>query len=130
MKLAFSQRGLGLWSGLFVFGTIGFVALCVIKVGPLYLNEVQIKHAVHDVASKEGGSSGGEVDVAAIRSALQRRWDIDYLSQIQPKDIKVVRTDKGLFLSYDYDAVVKLFANISVIAHFQDDVPLRAAAGS
>ena len=129
MRLAFSQRGLGLWSGLFVFGTIAFVALCVIKVGPLYLNEVQIKRAVHDVASKEG-SSGGDVDVAAIRAALQRRWDIDYLSQIEPKDIKVIRTDRGLFLSYDYDAVVKLFANISVIAHFQDDVPLRASVGS
>jgi|GEM_PF-508260 hypothetical protein len=129
MKLPHSQRGLGLWSGLFVFGTIAFVALCVIKVGPLYLNEVQIKKAVHDVASKEGAGAGGEVDIAAIRQALQRRWDIDYLSQIEPKDIKVIRTDRGLFLSYNYDAVVSLFANISVIAHFQDDVPLRAQSG-
>lgn len=128
MNLRFSQRGLTLWSAIFVFGTIAFVALCAIKVGPLYFNEVQIKRAVHDVASQQG-SSGGEVDIAGIRAALQRRWDIDYISQLEPKDIKVVRTDRGLFLSYDYDASVELFGNLSVVAHFQDDVPLRASAG-
>lgn len=127
MQLPFSQRGLGLWSGLFVFGTIAFLALCLIKVGPLYLNEAQIRKAVHDVASKEGSGGGGEVDIGAIRQALQRRWDVDYISQLETKDIKVIRTDRGLFLSYNYDAVVQLFANISVIAHFQDDVPLKAS---
>ena len=128
MRLQFSQRGLGLWSGLFLIGTIGFIVLCTIKVGPLFLNEAQIRRAVHDVAQKDG-SSGGEVDVQAIRSSLQRRWDIDYISQLEPKDIKVVRTERGLFLSYDYDATVSLFGNISVIAHFKDDVPLRAVVG-
>lgn len=128
MKLAHAQRGLSLWSGLFVFGTIGFIALCVIKVGPLFLNEFSVKRAVHDIASKEG-SVGGQVDVAAIRAALQRRWDIDYISQIEPKDIKVIRNGSGLFLSYDYEAEVSLFGNISVVARFKDDVPLRAAVG-
>jgi len=126
MKFARTQRGLGLWSGLFVFGTIGFIALCVIKVGPLYLNEFSVQKAVRDVASKEG-SSGGQADVTAIRSALQRRWDIDYISQIEPKDIKVVRKSNGIFLTYDYDAEVSLFANVSVVAHFSNEVPLRAA---
>lgn len=128
MKLKSRQRGLTLWSALFVFGTIAFVALCAIKVGPLYFNEVQIQRAVRDVASKEG-SSGGEVDIGAIRIALQKRWDIDYISQLEPKDIKVVRTEQGLMLSYDYDATVDLFGNLSVVAHFKADVPLRSLPG-
>ncbi len=129
MKLAHAQRGLGLWSGLFVFGTIGFVALCVIKIGPLYLNEFSIRKAVRDVAQQQSSVAGEEVDVAAVRSALQKRWDIDYLSQLEPKDIHVIRTERGLFLAYDYNAQVSLFGNISVIAHFKQDVPLRAPAG-
>lgn len=127
-KLAQAQRGLTLWSGLFVFGSIGFVALCLIKIGPLFLNELQLRKAVHDVAQKEG-VVGGDIDVAAIRSALQRRWDIDYISQIEPKDIQVIRSEKGLFLSYDYEARVSLFANISVLVRFKADEPLRASAG-
>jgi len=99
----------------------------VIKVGPLYLNEFQVNSAVRDIASQHG-AVGESVDVAAIRSALQKRWDIDYLTQVQPKDIKVVRTAGGLFLSYDYDAEVPLFGNITVIARFKADIPLRGVS--
>lgn len=128
MKLPSGQRGLGLWSAIFVFGTLAFVALCVIKVGPLYLNEASVRRAVADVASKEG-SSDGNVDVAAIRSALQKRWDVDYISQLTPQEVKVIRVGSGLFLAYDYEARVSLFGNVSVVCHFVHQSPLRAQAG-
>lgn len=128
MNLRNAQRGLTLWSGLYLFGSIAFIALCGIKIGPLYLNEFQVNRAVRDVAA-ESSVVGGNVDVAAVRLALQRRWDIDYLSQLEPRDVKVVRTSGGLFLSYDYDAEVPLFANIIVVANFKADIPLRSVPG-
>lgn len=128
MKSRRSQLGLTLWSGLYLFGSLAFIALCGIKIGPLYLNEFTINRAVRDVAS-QASVVGSEVDVAAVRSALQRRWDIDYIDQLEPRDIKVVRTAAGLFLSYDYDAEVPLFANIIVVARFNADIPLRAVPG-
>ncbi|MDP3293815.1 MAG: DUF4845 domain-containing protein [Nevskia sp.] len=128
MNLRKSQRGLTLWSGLYLFGSLAFIALCVIKIGPLYLNEFQINRAVRDVAA-QAAVVGSEVDVTAVRSSLQRRWDIDYLRQLEPRDIKVIRTSGGLFLSYDYDAEVPLFANITLVARFKDDIPLRAVPG-
>jgi hypothetical protein len=111
-----------------VFGTLAFVALCVIKIGPLYLNEASVRRAVADVASREG-SSGGEVDVGAIRTALQKRWDVDYISQLQAQEVKVVRIGNGLFLAYDYEARVDLFGNVTVVLHFAHQSPLRAQAG-
>lgn len=128
MKLPNAQRGLGLWGAIFVFGTLAFVALCVIKIGPLYLNETSVRRAVADVASKDG-VSGDQVDVAAIRADLQKRWDVDYIGQVEPKDIKVIRTSSGLFLAYDYEARVSLFGNISVVAHFAHQSPLRTLPG-
>lgn len=128
MKARTSQLGLGLWSSLYLFGSIAFIALCGIKIGPLYLNEFTVNKAVRDVAA-QASVVGSEVDVAAVRSALQKRWDIDYIDQIEPRDIKVVRNQAGLFLSYDYDAEVPLFANIIVVAHFAHDVPLHAVPG-
>ena len=128
MTLRKSQLGLGLWSGLYLLCSIGFIAMCGIKVGPLYMNEFQVRSAVSDVAAK-ASVVAGNVDVAEIRSSLQRRWDIDYISQLDPKDIKVIRTTGGLFLSYDYDAEVPLFANIIVVARFKQDIPLRAVPG-
>jgi hypothetical protein len=128
MKVRTSQLGLTLWSGLYLFGSIAFIALCAIKIGPLYMNEFTINKAVRDVAA-QSSTVGSEVDVASVRSALQKRWDIDYIDQLEPRDIKVVRTSSGLYLSYDYEAEVPLFANIIVVAHFADDVPLRAVPG-
>lgn len=128
MNLRKAQLGLTLWSGLYLFGSLGFFALCAIKVGPLYLNEFQINRAVRDVAA-QSSVVGSEVDVTAVRSSLQRRWDIDYLRQLEPRDIKVIRTTGGLFLSYDYDAEVSLFANIIVVARFKADIPLRVVPG-
>ena len=128
MKTRKSQLGLTLWSGLYLFGSIAFIALCGIKIGPLYLNEFTVNKAVRDVAA-QASVVGTEVDVAAVRSALQKRWDIDYIDQLEPRDIKVVRTTGGLFLSYDYDAEVPLFANIIVVARFKQDIPLRAVPG-
>ena len=128
MNLRKAQLGLTLWSGLYLFGSIAFIVLCGIKIGPLYLNEFTVNKAVRDVAA-QASVIGSEVDVAAVRSSLQKRWDIDYIDQLEPRDIKVVRTAGGLFLSYDYDAEVPLFANIIIVAHFADDIPLRAVPG-
>ena len=78
MKSRKSQLGLTLWSGLYLFGSIAFIVLCGIKIGPLYLNEFTVNRAVRDVAA-QASVIGSEVDVAAVRSSLQKRWDIDYI---------------------------------------------------
>lgn len=128
MKTRRQQLGLGLWGFLFVIGVGGFAALVLIKCVPIYINEAAVTRAVHDVASKNT-SSGGEVDVNAVHADLQRRWDVDYINRIEPKEIQVVRDEHGLKLSYDYEAREHLFYNIYIVIHFAEDVPLRSSAG-
>lgn len=125
LKFGHTQRGAGLWGTLFLFAVIGFVALIAIKCVPIYLNQLKVTKAVHQVAEQNRGS-GGEVDVYGIRSSLQKRWDIDDMDYIQPKDVQVVRSERGLSLSYDYEAKTPLFYNISLVIHFAEDVPLRS----
>ena len=122
------QLGLGLWGLLFVLAIGGFAALVLIKCVPIYLNEMAVARAVHDVASKNTASDG-EVDVNEIHNALQRRWDVDYINRIEPKEIKVVRDEHGLKLSYDYEAREHLFYNIYIVIHFAEDVPIRSSVG-
>ncbi len=128
MNMRRQQRGLGFWGLLFVLAVGGFAALVLIKCVPIYINEMAVTRAVHDVASKNTASDG-EVDVAAIRDSLQRRWDIDYINRIEPKDIKVVRDEHGLKLSYDYEAREHLFYNIFIVIHFAEDIPIRGSVG-
>ena len=116
------QRGLGWFGLLFVFGTIAFAALIAIKVGPLYMNHMTMVRNVKSVADDE---TMGAAEPHAIRRALEARWDIDYINQIDDKDIKIKRSDKGRVLAYDYEARVNLFYNVFVVIHFAGEHPMR-----
>jgi len=124
MKTMRGQRGLGIFGLIFLLALIGFVALVVIKCMPLYLNQMTIARDLNEVA-KQVSSSGSEIDVTDVRRDIERRWDIDYINQLEPKDIKVGNTDKGMAISYDYEARAHLFYNISIVIHFAEDIPLR-----
>ncbi|MGQ0530067.1 MAG: DUF4845 domain-containing protein [Panacagrimonas sp.] len=120
------QQGMG-WFGLtLVFAAIAFVALVVIKVGPLYSNHFVLVKAVKAVADT---AELANADPGRIRSALERRWDVDYIDQIDDKDIKIKRSNKGRVLAYDYEARVNLFYNIYVVVHFVGEHPMRKSLG-
>ncbi len=120
------QRGLGWFGMLFVFGTIAFLAILVIKVGPLYLNQGTVIKVVKGVADNPDYANASPQE---IRSTLERRWDIDYINQLDDKDVKIKRSAKGRTLSYDYEARVNLFYNVFVVIHFKDDFPMKPGSG-
>jgi hypothetical protein len=125
MGMPHRQRGLGWFGLLFVFGTLAFVAICVIKIGPLYLNQFTVAAAVKGVADDPELANA---EPAVIRDRLRARWDVDYIDQLDYKDIKLKRTDRGRVLSYDYEARVNLFYNIYVAIQFKEELPMRASA--
>ncbi|TDU25866.1 uncharacterized protein DUF4845 [Panacagrimonas perspica] len=120
------QRGMG-WFGLtFLFGTIAFFAIIVIKVGPLYLNQGNVIKVVKGVADSPDYANASPQE---IRTTLERRWDIDYINQIDDKDVKIKRSANGRMLSYDYEARVNLFYNVFVVIHFKDDFVMKQGSG-
>jgi hypothetical protein len=125
MKSFRGQRGLGLFGFIFVFAFIGFFAMLAIKITPLYLNEMTIRRDISEVATQVS-SAGNEIDISELRRDIEKRFDIDYISQLEPKDIKVTRTEAGMILNYDYEARANLFANVYVVIHFVKQFPLRA----
>lgn len=122
MRSPAKQRGLGWFGMMFVFGAIAFVAIVAIKVGPLYLNQMTVERIVKRVAEDPDMANA---EPQAIRDALQRGWDVDYVDQLDPKDIKIKRTERGRTLSYDYEARVNLFYNIFVVVQFEGSEPMR-----
>lgn len=121
MNLRSRQLGLGWFGLLFVLGTIAFVAVIVIKVGPMYLNQMKVASSVYKVATD---SENGTAEIGQLRKDLQRYWDIEDIKYIEPREINVKRTADGRYLSYEYEATEHLFYNISVLLDFADDVKL------
>lgn len=124
MKTIHGQRGLGIFGLIFLLALIGFAALVVIKCMPLYLNQMTLARDLREVANQVN-TSGSDVSIPELHRDIEKRFDIDYINQVEAKDIKVGNTDKGLMMSYDYEARVLLFYNIFIVIHFADEIPLR-----
>lgn len=124
MQLRHRQKGLGWFGLLFVFGVIAFVAIVGAKCLPIYLNQMKLQSALNKVASEADGGGDEERGAQMLRITLQRYWDIDDITRIQPKDIKVKRTERGRFMVYDYEAKERLFYNIYIVIHFAGEVPM------
>ena len=123
------QRGLGLFGLIFLLALIGFVALLVIKCLPLYLNEMSIRRDLHEVATQLA-SNGSDLDVEDVRRQIQHRWDIDYINQLEPKDIAISKSgEQGVTIAYDYEARTNLFSNVFIVLHFADTIPVRVHSG-
>ncbi|HZR35747.1 MAG TPA: DUF4845 domain-containing protein [Nevskia sp.] len=124
MHIRRGQYGLGLIGFIFVLALIGFVALVTIKVVPLYLNQMTLKRDLNEVATQVN-TSGSEIDIGELRRDVEKRFDIDYITQLEAKDIKVERTESGMTMGYDYEARANLFSNVFVVIHFKESIPLR-----
>ena len=116
------QRGLGMFGLLFVFAVIGFVTLIVMRCWPIYLNQMKIAKAIHNVSTDAGVASAQ--DSSALMRPLERFWDIDSIDYLDYKKVKLVRSDRGRAIQYKYEARAPLFYNVSLVMDFEDSVPV------
>ena len=125
MQLRHRQKGLGWFGLLFIFGVIAFTAIVGAKCFPIYMNQFKLASTLNKVASDANSTDDGG---AALRKELQRYWDIDDITHVYPKDIKLKRNERGRFMTYDYEAREKLFYNIYIVIHFQGEVQMSSAS--
>lgn len=119
------QKGMSFLGLVFMFFVIGVVGTIFMKMYPLYMNEMKLKRAVIEVSKKPEVMAS----LGTFRSALSRWWDVDDIEFVTPSDIKINSSSRGRTLSYDYYARADLFADISVIVHFKNDVPVQVDRG-
>lgn len=121
MRSRQKQRGLGWFGLLFLFGLIALAATIGIRCTPIYLNQMKVAKAIHNVASNQDLAGA---DNSQVYYSLLKYWDIDLIDYLAYKDVKINRTDRGRTLSYKYEARAPLFSNISIVIEFQDSVPM------
>lgn len=113
------QQGLTLISIVFILGLIGFFVLLTLKVVPIYLDHGKVKSALG--ALKET-SNFTELSEAEIRAGLDKRFQINYVYDVKKEDITVVKHGNYVKVDIEYETVVKLVGNLSVLAEFHDTV--------
>jgi Tfp pilus assembly major pilin PilA len=113
------QQGLTLISLIFVLGFIGVIVLLTLKTIPIYLDHNKVANALTELKSSNDITTLSE---AEIKSSLSKRFSINYVYDVTPDQIKVVKHGTYAKVEIEYETVVKLVGNLSLLAEFHDVV--------
>ncbi|MDP3878046.1 MAG: DUF4845 domain-containing protein [Methylobacter sp.] len=111
------QQGLTLISILLILGLIGFFVLLTLKVVPIYLDHGKVQSALAALEETPNLASKGEFE---IRDSLNKRFSINYVYDVTQDDIKITKRGNYVKVEIEYETVVKLAGNLSLLAEFHD----------
>ncbi len=109
------QRGLTMFSFLFVAVIVVFSALLTMKLVPAYMEFFTIKKILSDIGNNPNIKT---MSNAEIRSTYGKRAMIDNISTVRPADLEIGRQDGVSVVSVNYTYQTSLVANISLLVEF------------
>ena len=115
------QRGATFLGMVIIAGIIGFGLYAAIRVFPLYMEYMAVVRAM-DQAAKEDARSQ-----QSLRAALDRRWIIEDIKSLDPKDIEIKRNGSGFSMRAWYRAEAPFVSNISLVVDFDKTVSTSGA---
>jgi hypothetical protein len=116
------QRGATALGMLIIVAIIGFALYAGIRLTPLYLEYMALVRAMEQTAKENAGNPTSPQE---LRTALDRRWTIEDIKSIQPKEIEMKRTSGGYTMRASYDAEVPFVGNVFLIAKFDKTVDVK-----
>jgi Domain of unknown function (DUF4845) len=117
------QTGVTFIGWLILLVPIGIVAYAVIRFTPMYLNYMKVAQTLEQTAVEFKGEE--QINPAAVRSALQRRFDVQSISYPEVKDISISRDSGQWAFDVNYEDVAKLFGGISLLVRFEKRVAVN-----
>ena len=101
---------------------IGLFAFAAIRLTPVYLNYMKVVGVVDGVFNEFDGNNPTK---AIIRSSVSRRFNVESVSQIDWREVKITAVDGGFEVSAVYDHTTPFIGNISFTVHFDKTVIVR-----
>jgi hypothetical protein len=125
MRRLSGQRGLGFLGFLFVCAFIGFIALTVIRLFPLYMESFKVSTAVEAMANMTGVTTKSSRE---IQTSLLRRFEIDDVDRFTEHNIrnhlaiKPNKDGKDRTLTMAYEARGPLLGNLDAVLKFDKSI--------
>lgn len=115
-------RGITFLSFIIVLVVVGFFAYMAMRLVPVYQEYFSVRQAMNAVAEEAGPNTSP----AQIRQSLARRFDISYVENVKPQNIRVVRDARGTQLNIQYQRVTPFVYNIEFLISFDETVELSS----
>ena len=120
------QRGATFLGMVVIIAILGFALYAGIRLTPLYLEYMAVARALEQTAKEESGATSPQT----LRNALDRRWTIETIDSIQPKDIEIKKAGSGFTMRAWYRAEAPFISNVSLVADFDKTVRVGGDTGS
>ncbi len=117
------QRGATFLGMLVIVAILGVGLFAAIRLVPLYLEFMAVARAMEQTAKENAGGTQ-----QTLRTSLIRRWTIEDIKSLQPKDIEIKRAGNGYTMRAWYRAESPFVANVSLVVDFDKTVTVGAAA--
>lgn len=127
MKSITTQRGMTMWSLLFVLGVLALVMFLFLKLFAPYKDDFKVRTALDSLVRQPDISSMGKNEII---EALSKRFDIDDISHVKlGTDLTVETKGKLKVIRIKYEAVIPMVYNISALLEFDHVRQVRASGG-
>jgi len=113
------QRGATLIGMLVIVAILGIGLYAAIRLTPLYFEYMEVVRAMEQTANE---SKGEATSPQTLRTSLDRRWTVEDIKSIDPKDIEIKKTGKGFTMRAYYRAEAPFLANVSLVVDFDKSV--------
>jgi Domain of unknown function (DUF4845) len=117
--MRFHQRGATFIGMVIIVAILGAGLYAGIRLTPIYLEYLAVVRAL-DQTAKE--SNGNPTSPAELRNALDRRWTIEDIKSVQPKEIEIKKDGNGYSMRAWYRAEAPFIANVSLAVDFDKTV--------
>jgi len=120
MQASFKQQqGLTFISLVLILSLFGFLALLVLKIGPIYLDHSKVVNALAAVEETTDVQTMSEPE---IREMLRKRFDLSYVYDVTAQEVQITKSGGYLKVEIQYDVIKKIMGNLSVLVEFDDVV--------
>lgn len=121
-----SQRGMTVLGFIILVGFLLIFVFAAMRLVPVYVEYMEVSKALDSMKSVEAGAMSS----IAIRTAIEKRFNVDDVHSIDAKDLEIKRDGEGWMVRALYDAEAPFVANVSFLVHFDKSTHLGAAGGS
>ncbi|ROT97865.1 DUF4845 domain-containing protein [Marinobacter sp. R17] len=110
-----TQRGastLGILIAVLFFGSL---ITLVIKLGPIYLDDITIQEAIESLNDTDNLDN---LSVRDVQTLIRKRLSVNNVDGFDEKLIKVHKEDGKVHIDLEYEVRTDLFQNVDAVVHF------------
>ncbi|MFV0477277.1 MAG: DUF4845 domain-containing protein [Parahaliea sp.] len=115
MKLRYHQSGLSAIAILCIAAMVGFFALCIIKMGPSYMEYMAVKNIMSRIAAEADANSESN---ASIRRSIETQLHTNQIYTFKSADVEVYRKDGKTYIDSNYEVRIPIFWRVDAVMKY------------